>query len=35
LSAIPVTTDAAEALKPKVSKEERATVLNRSTAIGG
>jgi len=35
LSAIPVTTDAAEALKPKVSKEERGTVLNRSTAIGG
>ncbi|SMY09858.1 nickel ABC transporter ATP-binding protein NikE [Flavimaricola marinus] len=35
LSAIPVTTDAAEALKPKVSKEERGAVLNRSTAIGG
>lgn len=35
LSAIPVTTDAAEALKPKVSKEERGAVLNRSTAVGG
>lgn len=35
LSAIPVTTDAAEAQKPKVSKEERGSVLNRSTAIGG
>ncbi|AGI66791.1 peptide ABC-transporter ATP-binding protein [Octadecabacter antarcticus 307] len=35
LSAIPVTTDAADALKPRVSKEERAAVLNPSTAIGG
>jgi len=35
LSAIPVTTDAAEAQKPKVSKEERAAVLNPTTALGG
>ncbi|MEM1430026.1 MAG: ABC transporter ATP-binding protein [Pseudomonadota bacterium] len=35
LAAIPVTTDAAEALKPKVSKEERAAVLNPTTALGG
>ena len=35
LSAIPVTTDAAEALKPKVSKQERAAVLNPTTALGG
>ncbi|MEM6740491.1 MAG: ABC transporter ATP-binding protein [Pseudomonadota bacterium] len=35
LSAIPVTTDDAEAQKPKVSKEERAAVLNPTTALGG
>ncbi|MGJ8529053.1 dipeptide ABC transporter ATP-binding protein [Maritalea sp.] len=35
LSAIPVTTDAAEAQKPKISKEERAAVLNPTTALGG
>ena len=35
LSAIPVTTDEADAMKPIVTKEERAAVLNPSTAIGG
>lgn len=35
LSAIPVTTDEAELQKPKISKQERAAVLNPTTALGG